>query len=327
MSAKSVIGEHPSMRELARTVHAVAPSSATILLEGESGTGKRLVAQAIHEADAARCRGPFVEFSCGALPETLLDSELFGHVRGAFTGAIRDKQGRFELAHGGTLLLDEIDTCTPALQVKLLRVIQDRTFERVGDTETRRIDVRMIAATNRPLATLVGRGNFRNDLYYRLNVITIRVPALRERASDIPLLAAHFLAHSAGRAGKSMAGISPDAMDALQRYAWPGNVRELEHAIERAVIIAEGAWIEHRDLPEPIRFGEQGSAMRPAEEGLRQALEGPERLYILQALDGARWNRTQAAKRLGIHRSTLYHKLRRLQIQPMTEAAYAGDTL
>ncbi len=310
-----VMGQHPSIQQLLHTISLVAVSPATILLYGESGTGKRLMASTIHRADPKRCGKPFVEVSCGALPETLLDSELFGHVRGAFTGAIRDRQGRFELADGGTILLDEIDTCSPALQVKLLRVLQERAFERVGDTITRTVDVRVIAATNRALEPLVKGGQFRQDLYYRLNVIALQLPPLRERASDIPLLVDGFLTRACARSGKTVQGMSEEAMRLLVRYSWPGNIRELENVIERAVILTRHELIGVDGLPEVLRVGASGSSSAQADRlDLKQALQAPEREMILKILEEVRWSRSEAAKRLGIHRSTLYHKLRHLRI-------------
>jgi DNA-binding NtrC family response regulator len=329
-----IIGQDVSMQKLLGMVTSVANTPATVLLEGESGTGKRVIAQAIHRADPKRHNKPFVEISCGALPETLLESELFGHVRGSFTGAIRDKQGRFEVADGGTILLDEIDAFSPALQVKLLRVIQERLYERVGDTRVMRVDVRIIAATNRRLAELVKQGKFREDLYYRLNVIAMRLPALRERGQDLPLLIKHFVDRSAKNIGKTISGVSDEAMEVLRQYPWPGNIRELENIVERAVILSKHAQLGVEDLPEEVRFRAPESAMAlddRAEEAaagdaaagdaaagdggpLKDALRMPERDIILKVLNDVRWNRSEAAKRLGIHRSTLYHKIRQLGI-------------
>ncbi|MBI2174538.1 MAG: sigma-54-dependent Fis family transcriptional regulator [Candidatus Omnitrophica bacterium] len=323
-----IIGKHPSIQELLSMVRAVAESPATVLLEGESGTGKRVIAQAIHRCDPKRNRHSFVEISCGALPETLLESELFGHVRGAYTGAIRDRQGRFELANGGTILLDEIDAFTPALQVKLLRVIQDRLYERVGDTRTMRADVRIVAATNRNLSELVKQGKFREDLYYRLNVIQLRVPPLRERKSDLPLLVTHFIARSCRAMGKNLVGLTDAALQIVMDYQWPGNIRELENVMERAVVLAKHSKVDVDDLPEALRSGngliptmtaqEQSQELPGSldENGihLKDALKLPEREVILKVLAEVRWNRTEAAKRLGIHRSTLYHKIRKLGI-------------
>ena len=323
-----IIGQHPAVTGLFEMIRLVATSPATVLLEGESGTGKRLVAYTIHRTDPKRKDQPFIEVSCGALPETLLESELFGHVRGAFTGAIRDKQGRFELANGGTIFLDEIDAFSPALQVKLLRVLQERTFERVGESQTMKVDVRVIAATNCHLETLVKAGKFREDLYYRLNVIALRMPTLRERASDIPLLVDAFLKRACARIGKTVNRLSEPAMQTLLQYRWPGNIRELENVIERAVILSRHPVLDVADLPEAVRSapaterqinGESSAALAPAPQPgggvvLKAALKVPERELILSVLADVRWNRSEAAKRLGIHRSTLYHKLRYLGI-------------
>ena len=330
-----IIGEDPTMQQLFSMIRSVAASPATVLLEGESGTGKRVIAQAIHHADPKRHTHPFVEISCGALPETLLESELFGHVRGSFTGAIRDKQGRFEVADGGTILLDEIDAFTPALQVKLLRVIQERLYERVGDTRTMRVDVRIIAATNCRLAQLVKAGQFREDLYYRLNVIAMRLPPLRERKSDLPLLIAHFIERSSKAMGKTISGLTEEAMQVLTGHRWPGNIRQLENVIERAVILAKRAKLDVEDLPEELRFQsdamsmavddqeEEAATVELARNGgdvlLKDALKMPERDLILKVLSEVRWNRSEAAKRLGIHRSTLYHKIRALGIQTSSQ--------
>ena len=325
-----IIGQDPSMQKLFSMIRSVAGSSATVLLEGESGTGKRIVAQAIHRADPKRRHQPFMEISCGALPETLLESELFGHVKGSFTGAIRDKQGRFEVADGGTILLDEIDAFTPALQVKLLRVIQERLYERVGDTRTMRVDVRIIAATNRKLPELVAQGKFREDLYYRLNVIVLRLPPLRERKADLPFLIQHFVERSARSMGKTINGVSDETLRVLMAHHWPGNIRELENIVERAIILSKHAKLDVEDLPDELRFQSDGATMAtddreeeagsaaPADAGqptvLKDALKLPERDIILRVLAEVRWNRSEAAKRLGIHRSTLYHKLRQLGI-------------
>ena len=326
-----IITQDPKMEQLFSMVRSVATTPATVLLEGESGTGKRIIAQAIHRADPKRRQHAFVEISCGALPETLLESELFGHVKGAFTGAIRDRQGRFEVAEGGTILLDEIDAFSPALQVKLLRVIQDRLYERVGDARTLRADVRIITATNQNLRDLVKAGRFREDLFYRVNVVAMRLPALRERRGDLPLLIDHFIASRSKAMGKTISGISEDARQALTVYPWPGNVRELENVIERAVILATHAKLELVDLPDEVRSShseatamavdgreeaahEAEASTQEDAAGLKHALKMPERDIILKMLAEVRWNRSEAAKRLGIHRSTLYHKIRQLGI-------------
>ncbi len=331
-----IVAEDPGMKKLFDVIRSVAASPATVLLEGESGTGKRVIAQALHRADVKRRNHPFVEISCGALPETLLESELFGHVRGSFTGAIRDKQGRFEGADGGAILLDVIDAFSPALQVKLLRVIQERLFERVGDTRTMRVDVRIIAATNRKLSELVAQGKFREDLFYRLNVIALCLPPLRDRKTDLPRLIEHFIARSSKAMGTTISGVTDEALQVLMEYRWPGNIRELENMMERAVILAKHAKIDVDDLPEEIRFRTDALSMatddreedplavdgapasnesRDKKALLKDALKNPERDLILKALEEVRWNRSEAAKRLGIHRSTLYHKIRQLGIQ------------
>ena len=320
-----VVAQDPAMKKLFGMIESIAATPATILLEGESGTGKRVIAQAIHRSDQKRRQHAFVEISCGALPETLLESELFGHVKGSFTGAIRDKQGRFELAEGGTVLLDEIDAFSLALQVKLLRVIQDRLFERVGDEKTMRADVRIIAATNRKLSDLVKQGKFREDLFYRLNVICLRLPPLRERKGDLPSLVEHFIARNSKTIGKTISGISEEAFQVLMAHRWPGNIRELENVIERAVILAKHVKIEVEDLPEELRaqphqdaFGAQempvDTQVNNGDTVLKDALRMPERDLILKVLAEVRWNRSEAAKRLGIHRSTLYHKIKQLGI-------------
>jgi len=317
----NIVGEHATMKRLFEVVRLIGVSPTTVLIEGDSGTGKRLIAHAIHRVDPKRRDQPFVEVSCGALPETLLESELFGHVRGAFTGAIRDKQGRFELADGGTIFLDEIDAFSPALQVKLLRALQERTFERVGDSRTMKVDVRIIAATNRHLQELVKQGMFREDLYYRLNVISLRLTPLRDRATDIPLLVEYFLKRTCAQVGKPVTGLTDEARQAFLKYHWPGNVRELENVIERCVILAQHPKITLLELPESLQAALHGPAAASDAKpelpsSLKEAMQDPEREIILKALADARGNRSLAAKRLGIHRSTLYHKLRKLAVDP-----------
>lgn len=317
----NVVGHDHKMLKVFDLVEAVADSKTTVLMTGESGTGKSLIARAIHHRSPRR-QQPFVEVSCGALPESLLESELFGHVKGAFTGAIADKQGRFLAAEGGTLFLDEINSASPAMQVKLLRVLQEKTFEPVGSTETRTADVRVILATNMDLQELVSKGQFRQDLYYRINVVQIKLPPLRERLGDIPLLAGAFLKQHCREVGRNIAGFSEEAMSAMRRYDWPGNVRELENAIERAVVLCRRPMIGVEDLPESLR--QQGSA--PAEAGtmpsedllgpmpLQQALEVPERRIIEAALKRNNWNRQATAAELDINRTTLYKKMRKYRL-------------
>lgn len=313
----NIIGQNAGMQKIYAMIEAVANSNATILLHGESGTGKRLAACAIHQSDASRREKPFIEVSCGALPETLLETELFGHIKGSFTGAIKDRVGRFELAHNGSILLDEIDTFSPNLQVKLLRVLQNGEFERVGDTKTVKVNVRVIAATNQDLNEAIKKGRFREDLYYRLNVISIHIPPLRERKDDIPLLVEDFLKKKDNQAAnnKKVKGVSKEAMQALLEYDWPGNIRELENVIERAVILTKGDTIARHDLPEPLqKKGTDLFSLRisdnPGVISLKERLKGSEGQIIQQALEQVSWNRKKAAQNLGINRTTLYNKMK-----------------
>ncbi len=322
----SIIGSDPRMRAMYELIDSVAPARTTVLMSGESGTGKSLVAHAIHHRSTRR-DGPYVELSCGSIPETLLESELFGHVKGAFTGAHADKPGRFLRADGGTLFLDEINSASPAMQLKLLRVLQERRFEPVGSTETIEVDARVILASNQPLEELVASGAFRQDLYYRINVVKIELPPLRERVTDIPLLAEHFLSKYAAEASKAVVAISPEAIDLLRRYDYPGNVRELENIVHRAVVLTAGQTITPADLPAPVR-GEGGphalsvaSAVVDPDEPwepmpLDEALRGPERAIILRALRANDWSRQRTADQLGINRTTLYKKMKVLGIDP-----------
>jgi len=316
----NVIGHDDKMLRVFDTVEAVADTPTTVLITGESGTGKSMIARAIHQR-SNRHQNPFVEVACGALPETLLESELFGHVRGAFTGAVSDKPGKFKQAEGGTVFLDEISTATPALQVKLLRVLQDFEFEPVGGARTQRVDVRCILATNENLDEAVRRGDFRQDLYYRVNVVTIHLSPLRERIGDIPLLAQHFLDNHCRRAERTILGFQDDAMRLLQGYAWPGNVRQLENVIERAVILTKNATIAVEDLPDNVRSladgqgGDGDGRILP----LKTALERPEREIILRALRTFGGSRHATADALGINRTTLYKKMKRYSIE-MAEA-------
>src|SRR5690349_18390361 len=250
---ENIVGHDYKMLKIFDLVGAVADSRTTVLMTGESGTGKSLVARAIHHRSPRRDK-PFIEVSCGALPENLLESELFGHVKGAFTGAIADKPGRFLAADGGTIFLDEINSASQAMQVKLLRVLQERAFEPVGRSETKTVDVRVLLASNVDLAQLVAEQKFRQDLYYRVNVVTVRMPSLRERLGDITLLAGHFLRKFAQDTGREVVGFSDGAISAMQRYNWPGNVRELENAVERAVVLSRRPQIDVDDLPEPVQF-------------------------------------------------------------------------
>ncbi len=310
---ENIIGHDHRMQRVFDMIDSVADTKATVLVTGESGTGKSLVARAIHRHSSRR-DGPFVEVACGALPETLLESELFGHVAGAFTGAIGDKMGKFKQAEGGTIFLDEISTASPAMQVKLLRVLQEFEFEPVGGSKTIRIDTRVILATNDDLAEAVAEGNFRQDLFYRVNVINIELPNLRDRISDIPLLAKSFLEKMSEESGRQQLEFTDDALASLQRHAWPGNVRELQNVVERAVLLGKGDKIGQEDLPDDI----SGGAVAIAPVGtctLKEALEGPERQIILEVLESNGWNRNATAESLGVNRTTLYKKMKKLGLE------------
>jgi DNA-binding NtrC family response regulator len=304
---EGIIGESGRMQEVLSLVHRVAGSDATVLLQGESGTGKELIAQAIHYA-SPRAAGPLVKVNCAALPESLLESELFGHERGAFTGAVAARQGRFELAHRGSLFLDEIGDLPLHLQVKLLRVLQEREFERVGASRPTSVDVRLIAATHRDLAGLVRAGRFRDDLYYRINVVTIVLPPLRERREDIPLLIDHFVRRFAAANRKPVAGLTREARELLLRYDYPGNVRELENLVERAVVLTRDEVIGAADLPLTLQEAPQESAETT---GLNAAVEALERRMIREALARADGVQTRAAEALGISERVLRYKLRK----------------
>ena len=306
-----ILGADPSIRRVLDVARRVADTGVTILLTGESGTGKSLLAREIH-AISQRRTGRFVEVACGSLPESLLESELFGHVAGAFTGATVDREGRFAQADGGSIFLDEIATATPGLQVKLLRVLQNLEFEPVGGGLTRKVDARLILATHEDLSALVATGQFRADLFWRINVVTIEMPSLRDRRSDIPLLASHFLTRAAARAGRPVAGFTPAALAALVSHDWPGNVRELEHAVERGVYLGTSSSVDVGDLP-PAVVAAGAVRLEPRGEGvLRQSLAQPERQLILEALQRHAWRRDAAARALGINRTTLYKKAKRL---------------
>jgi two-component system response regulator AtoC len=308
---ENLIGESAAMHEIFDTIRQVAPSRATVLLAGESGTGKELIAHAIHNL-SNRNKTRFIAFNCAAFAPQLIESELFGHERGAFTGAMERRVGRFEQAAGGTLFLDEIGEIDSNIQVKLLRALDPGVFERVGGNQSIRADVRLIAATNRDLASLVREGKFREDLYYRLNVVQIRMPPLRERKEDIPLLANAFLKEICERDGKAFRPLSPEAMEALLRYDWPGNVRELKGAIDSGVTLATGNQITVRDLPLTIREASGGFVPREVgNQGLVNIHDNETRL-IMRALDESGGNRTEAAKKLGISRRTLHRRLKEL---------------
>jgi DNA-binding NtrC family response regulator len=315
---ESIVGHDRRMLKIFDMIDSVADTRATVLITGESGTGKSLIARAIHRRSARRDK-PFVEIACGALPETLLESELFGHAAGAFTGAIGEKLGKFMLADQGTIFLDEISTASPSMQVKLLRILQDLEFEQVGGTKTFHVDTRVILATNDDLSRLVAEGRFRQDLFYRINVINVELPALRERIADIPLLADHFLRQVCEDAGKTVRGFTDEAMAALQRCRWPGNVRELQNVIERAVLLGKENVIGVDDLPSSLTAG--NISVEPvAGRSLKQALESPERQIIRETLEAKNWNRNETAEALGINRTTLYKKMKRLGLEEMALA-------
>ena len=308
-----IVGRSRRMKELVDTLSLVAPSDATVLILGESGTGKEVVANALQQ-NSLRAQQPFIKVSCAALPETLLESELFGHEKGAFTGAVARREGRFQLAHRGTIFLDEVGEMSPATQAKLLRVLCEREFEPLGGTRTVKVDVRIIAATNRELEKDVREGRFREDLFYRLNVVPVTVPPLRERKEDIPDLAMHFFTIFCRKNGKDLKNISPKTMDILTRYEWPGNIRELENCVERAVIMARQEILVPEDLPPHIRVSALG-----AEETLNLpqgiSLAEVEKGLILKTLSDAGDNRTRAALILGINRRTLQNKLKQYGIR------------
>ena len=310
----NIIGNSPKMQALFQMVAMIAPTDSTVLIQGESGTGKELIADLIHE-NSMRAEGPFVKVNCTALPDTLLESELFGYERGAFTGAEKRKQGRFELADGGSLFLDEIGDMNPSVQAKLLRVLQAQEFERIGGTKTIAVDVRIIAATNKNLKDEVNSGNFREDLFYRLNVVPIVVPPLRERKEDIPILTEHFLKNYTQKNHRPVKGVLPRTLDLLMRYNWPGNVRELENAIERAVIITRAEQLTPTDLP--LNIQSLADDLKATETGVMpgRTLKEVERDLIIKTLEQTNGNRTHTAKILGITRKTLQNKLKEYQIE------------
>jgi len=300
-----IVGHHPAMQKVYRLVAQVARTTTTVLITGESGTGKELVARAIHRQGPRRDK-PFVAVNPAAVAESLIESELFGHERGAFTGANQRKLGRFELAQGGTLFLDEIATLKGELQVKLLRVLQEREIERVGGTHPIKIDVRVVAATNADLKDAVARGAFREDLYYRLNVVSIDVPPLAQRADDIPLLVEHFVHRYSRECNKPVDELSPEVLTALREYGWPGNVRELQNVIERAVVLAEGPVIQLSDLPLDVLLPKHREKVRTADHlPLKDATEEFERQIVLRVLERVGGNQSEAARILGLHRNTI----------------------
>jgi two-component system, NtrC family, response regulator AtoC len=322
-----LVGQSPAIRQIYAVVEKVANTPSTVLISGESGTGKELIARALHE-NSARHAGPFIKINCAAIPKTLMESELFGYDKGAFTGAVGAKPGRFELAHGGTLFLDEIGEIPIEMQVKLLRVLQESEFERVGGIKTIKVDVRLVTATNRDLLAEVGAGAFREDLFYRLNVVPIHIPPLRERREDIPLLADHFIAKFNDRLKKEIATITPEAIERLVAYQWPGNIRELENLMERTMLFCEGPDILVSDLPPEVAgapvsaaasAAASGDEARPAPESLKEAVraetERVERDLIQRALDATSGNVTQAARKLKISRKSLQTKMKELGLR------------
>ncbi len=355
---ENIVSHDLRMLKIFDTLDSVADARATILITGENGTGKSMIARAAHKKSSRR-DGPFVEVACGALPDNLLESELFGHVTGAFTGATSNKAGKFQLAHNGTLFLDEIGTATPALQVKLLRVLQELQFEPLGGNETITVDTRTVLATNENLELAVAEGRFRQDLFYRINVIAIELPALRERIDDIPLLAQHFLNRACEEYQRSVDGFSPMALRAMQQYRWPGNIRELENMVQRAVLLCKGRQIDCDVLPNAMTSGDapqlsaaansatlstinyrdvagsnqnaspqsnslgahgsgnQASGNQAMNKSLSEALEEPERKIILEVLRANQWNRNVTADQLGINRTTLYKKMKKLGIDSL----------
>jgi DNA-binding NtrC family response regulator len=312
-SLDSVVGHDDKMLKDFDLIQTVAESKTTVLITGESGTGKSLVARAIHHRSDRREK-PFIEVSCGALPETLLESELFGHVKGAFTGAVSNKEGKFQAAEGGTLFLDEINSASPAFQVKLLHVLQEKRFEPVGSNETLTADVRVILASNVDLKREVEAGRFRQDLYYRINVLTLPMPPLVERLGDIPLLADHFLKKYCAENKRQILGFEKAALEALQRYHWPGNVRELENAVERSVVLCKGRHVTADDLPPSILEAQPAAGLSTPTsykpQSLKAALEEPEKKIIEAALRVNQWNRQTTAEMLEINRTTLYKKMK-----------------
>jgi formate hydrogenlyase transcriptional activator len=305
---EQIIGNSPALESVLEQVEQVAPTGSTVLIQGETGTGKELIARAVHNL-SARCGRPFIKLNCAAIPFDLLESELFGHERGAFTGAIAQKVGRFELADKGTLFLDEVGDIPPGLQPKLLRVLQEQEFERLGSTRTHQVDVRLVAATNRNLLDMVKRNEFRSDLYYRLNVFPVSLPPLRERREDIPALVEHFVEILARRMGKQIENIPPDTMSALTSYEWPGNIRELQNFIERSVILSTGDV-----LRPPLAELKRGPEVQSVGA---ITLEDAERDHIRKTLEQTRWvvaGPNGAAARLGIKRSTLYFRMQKLGI-------------
>jgi two-component system, NtrC family, response regulator HydG len=324
--ASRIVGRSHKMKEVLETVAMVAPTEASVLVLGESGTGKELIANALHQG-SSRADKRFIKVNCAALPETLLESELFGHEKGAFTGAVGRRPGRFELADGGTIFLDEIGEMSPATQAKLLRVLQEREFEPLGSTKTVKVDIRILAASNRILKDEVKKGTFREDLFYRLNVVPIYLPPLRDRKEDVPLLIEHFLTVYNEKNGRKLQGFHPRALDALMRYAWPGNIRELENVVERAVILTREDYVPFSELPEAIRGGSEDDLSKEVRQGLRSGMtiKEMEHELIIKTLEDNDGNRTRTSRVLGITRRTLQHKLKEYGIDQLSADMHADD--
>jgi two-component system response regulator HydG len=314
----NMVGEGPAMQRVYHFISKVAPTDSTVLISGESGTGKELAARAIHR-NSKRAQKPFMAVNCAALTETLLESELFGHEKGAFTGAFSQKKGRLEIADGGTVFLDEIGELSPALQVKLLRVLQEREFERVGGTVTIKVDLRVIAATNKNLEEAIESAEFRQDLYYRLNVVSLEMPALRERREDIMLLASYFVDKYGTRCNRKLLGVSTEARARLTAYDWPGNVRELENAIERAIVLGTTDVMLPEDLPEALLERETSAAHSTM--GYHEAVTQTKKEIILKAIEEAKGNYTEAARLLGVHPNYLHRLIRNLNLRAQLKSA------
>lgn len=318
-SFMGLVGQSPRMRKVFGTIRKVAATDSSVLITGESGTGKELIARAIHQL-SSRCDGPLVIINCGAIPGELLESELFGHEKGAFTGAHRSRMGRFEMADGGTIFLDEIGDMSPGLQVKLLRALQEQTFERVGGGQSIHVNIRVLSATHRDLMAAIDRGEFREDLYYRLNVIPIEVPPLRERKEDIPLLCHYFLKRLAARFDEPVKSVAPAAEELLLAYGWPGNIRELENMMERMAVMSEGSQIQDEDVPESLRGmrrPERVLALNPLHNGMgfADAVDLYQKTLIIEALNRCDWVKAKAASLLKMNRTTLVEKIKKLKIE------------